>query len=358
MGARGDVHRGRPRRAGAVGGTRRVRGAPLDPVRSPRAEPRRRRGAVEGGSPRPDARRPRAVPGSTGLGYAPAVLLPAASSPPWSSRAPPRRRGGRVAPAPGRPGASWRPRTSSSRRTSSPTRPDASRRAARGAARRHPARAVRCRSRAPGAAPRRRVRAGGGLPRARPEPYEGFFARSASGHAAVVLRGDFGRVTRAGIVAHELTHAVLGPIVPRAPLWLAEGLATYMEAAGEGEDGETVRIGAPPPHRLAAARARPSSAGGGARGDGRAGRGPVRDEWLLVHYLLAQHRQRFLAYEGRLARGGICRSRRETFPEWHPRSRRRSRASTRRCSGTRATTAATSRPGSPREGRGRTASPS
>ncbi len=152
-----------------------------------------------------------------------------------------------------------------------------------------------------------------------PKPYEGFFARSASGHAAVVLRGDFGRVTRAGIVAHELTHAVLALIVPRAPLWLAEGLATYMEAAGEGEDGETVRIGAPPPHRLAAARRDRAPLAGVLAATGQLGAGQYATSWLLVHYLLAQHRERFLAYEGRLARGGDpAAAWRETFPEWDP----------------------------------------
>jgi hypothetical protein len=92
-----------------------------------------------------------------------------------------------------------------------------------------------------------------------------------------------------------------------------------MEAVGEGEDGETIRIGKPPPNRLAAARLdgvpvaevlTPSR-----RFEGR----EYATSWLLVHSLLAQHRARFVAYEARLARredpGAAWR---EVFPEWDP----------------------------------------
>ncbi len=43
-----------------------------------------------------------------------------------------------------------------------------------------------------------------------PRPLEGFFAAPrGGGEAVVVFRADVGRVTRAAIVAHELTHAVV-----------------------------------------------------------------------------------------------------------------------------------------------------
>ena len=46
-----------------------------------------------------------------------------------------------------------------------------------------------------------------------PRPLDGFFAAPRGGEAVVVLRADVGRVTRAAIVAHELTHELTHAVV-------------------------------------------------------------------------------------------------------------------------------------------------
>jgi hypothetical protein len=152
-----------------------------------------------------------------------------------------------------------------------------------------------------------------------PKPFEGYFAVSSRREPAIVARADVGRVTRARILAHELTHAVVRLVLPRPPRWLDEGLATYMEAAGEGEDGETIRIGRPSPNRLAAALQDPVPVAELLTPRRRFEAREYAKSWQLVHYLFAKHRARFLAYEGRLARsedpGGAWR---EVFPEWDP----------------------------------------
>jgi hypothetical protein len=152
-----------------------------------------------------------------------------------------------------------------------------------------------------------------------PKPIEGFHAVSSRRESVIVARADVGRVTRAGILAHELTHAVLRLVLPRPPRWLDEGLATYMEAAGEGEDGETIRIGTPPPNRLAVARGDRVPVAEVLTPRRRFEGGEYATSWLLVHYLLAQHRTRFLAYEQRLTRReDPVVAWREVFPEWDP----------------------------------------
>jgi hypothetical protein len=154
-----------------------------------------------------------------------------------------------------------------------------------------------------------------------PKPIQGYFARSRGGDATIVVRGDLGRVTRAGLIAHELTHAVLARALPRRPPWLDEGLATYVEAIGEGSDGETLRLGAPPPHRLEAARRNPVPVAEVLAARGLLDASQYATSWLLVHYLLAQQRDRFLAYERRLARGEEpAAAWRTEFPEWDPAS--------------------------------------
>jgi hypothetical protein len=150
-----------------------------------------------------------------------------------------------------------------------------------------------------------------------PRPVEGYFAVSSRREPVIVARADVGRVTRAGILAHELTHAVVHLVLQRPPRWLDEGLATYMEAVGEGEDGETIRIGTPPPNRLAAARQDRVPVAEVLTPSRRFEGGEYATSWLLVHYLLAQHRTRLLVYEARLARReDPVAAWREVFPEW------------------------------------------
>lgn len=154
-----------------------------------------------------------------------------------------------------------------------------------------------------------------------PKPVDGFFARSRDGHTVIVARADVGRVTRAEIVAHELTHAVVAVALARRPTWLDEGLATYMEGVGEVSDGELVAVGAPPARRLAAARRDRASVASVLSARGHLDPDQYATSWLLVHYLLAQHRDRFVAYEMRLAAGQEpAAAWREAFPEWDPAS--------------------------------------
>jgi hypothetical protein len=151
-----------------------------------------------------------------------------------------------------------------------------------------------------------------------PPPHDGVFVGGGGG--VILLRGDLGRVTRASIGAHELMHYLLGRAIPRHPAWLAEGLATFVEGAGEGAAGETLRLGAATPERVWASRTDRAPLGEVLA----APRGPFTapqyaTSWLLVHFLRAKHAERLVAYERRLARGedpGAAWV--AAFPEWDP----------------------------------------
>jgi tetratricopeptide (TPR) repeat protein len=137
----------------------------------------------------------------------------------------------------------------------------------------------------------------------------GYFAYGSRGSLLVTsshtyLAGDYG--LDLAIVAHELTHYLSFLALARQPLWLAEGLATFMETARILPGGERVEMGALPSSWLRTAQRR---------------RVPVQtlwewgavdvdpDEkselyatsWLLVHLLINHHAPQLAEFLDRLA---------------------------------------------------------
>ncbi len=124
------------------------------------------------------------------------------------------------------------------------------------------------------------------------------------------------------VLATDLAAAAADELraIPRHPVWLGEGLATFVEGAGEGTAGETLRLGAATLARVRAARkdrAPVSEVLIATRGSFK---GPqYATSWLLVHFLRTKHGDRLVAYERRLARGedpGTAWV--AVFPEWNP----------------------------------------
>jgi hypothetical protein len=150
-----------------------------------------------------------------------------------------------------------------------------------------------------------------------PAPLEGLFTPRGGG--VVLLRGDRGRVTQASIVAHELMHGLLSRAIPVHPAWLAEGLAQYVEGAGEGRDGETLRLGAATAERAAGARTDRAPVGQVLEAPALFDGPRYATSWLLVHFLRAKHPERLVAYARRLARGEThAAAWSAIFPEWDP----------------------------------------
>lgn len=139
-----------------------------------------------------------------------------------------------------------------------------------------------------------------------PDGAEGYYLRHAGGPPRVVLSGALDRRQRA-LLAHELTHHYLAGALRRQPRWLAEGLAVYAESLADDPGGQALRVGAPPPERLARARASPVPVRELLAWDGTPGDRPALDayaaSWLLVHWLAHRRPEAFGALRHRLAEG-------------------------------------------------------
>jgi hypothetical protein len=107
------------------------------------------------------------------------------------------------------------------------------------------------------------------------------------------------------ILQHELAHLVSASVLPRQPMWFAEGLACYFETVRKDPRTETMIVGEPLPERVTYLDVRfPNSFGW-----------MVRDEplgitygfetaaWLLVHYFEDARPQQFDAFMDALAQG-------------------------------------------------------
>jgi hypothetical protein len=107
------------------------------------------------------------------------------------------------------------------------------------------------------------------------------------------------------ILQHELAHLVSVSVLPRQPMWFAEGLACYFETVRKDARTDTMVVGEPLPERVTSLDVRfPSSFDW-----------MIRDEpvgltygfetaaWLLVHYLEDVRPQQFDAFMDLLAQG-------------------------------------------------------
>jgi hypothetical protein len=121
------------------------------------------------------------------------------------------------------------------------------------------------------------------------------------------------------IVTHELTHAIMFPVIPHQPPWFAEGLAGYFETAYVHADHESVDLGKPLDYiiqRLHTGR-RTTVAELFA-----CDQHPCMDDgfyamaWALFAYLVNQHQAQLLALThriGELPRGAWKQAWAETF---------------------------------------------
>jgi tetratricopeptide (TPR) repeat protein len=164
-----------------------------------------------------------------------------------------------------------------------------------------------------------------------PEDADAYYLQ-VDGDPTVVMTTTFGPYTRI-IVAHELTHHLLGRVFARQPRWFAEGLASYLETiGGAGEFTEedfakrsflapgTYVVGAVPKHRYA--RVHPWTGG---LGEVLAAKGQLADTrayglaWSLVFYLIQTRPKEFGDLQGRFARGQDPDAAwLEVFPQWNP----------------------------------------
>jgi tetratricopeptide (TPR) repeat protein len=153
-----------------------------------------------------------------------------------------------------------------------------------------------------------------------------YFMARPGGEAAIVLVGDLERDLRPVTIGHEITHYVLARTFQWQPYWVSEGLAKNMEdaleqatSAGSGEGRGPLE---PRPDLLRDARrpyrAKVAEVLAAPRPE-RVSPGAYATGWLLVRYLLAQHRDAFGAFMRRLDRaedpGAAWRA---EFPAWDP----------------------------------------
>lgn len=106
------------------------------------------------------------------------------------------------------------------------------------------------------------------------------------------------------VAAHELTHYIAHQALVNQPRWFSEGLASYFESVRFVGEGALV-IGGVPKQRFDALRFlgvdKPSELLAGAHSTSE----PrfYGSAWLLVHYLMTEHPDAFVAYQKALARG-------------------------------------------------------
>jgi Protein of unknown function (DUF1570) len=105
-------------------------------------------------------------------------------------------------------------------------------------------------------------------------------------------------------IAHELTHGMAFQAIAHLPRWTSEGLASYFESAHFHSDG-SFQIGSVPQQRYQSLQQlgwdRPSTLLRGTYGE--VGLRFYGASWLLVHYLMTNHADGFVAFQDHLARG-------------------------------------------------------
>jgi hypothetical protein len=118
------------------------------------------------------------------------------------------------------------------------------------------------------------------------------------------------------VLNHELTHFVAFAAMPRQPPWFAEGLASYFETARFDREGTHFIVGKPSllyHDVLRSLRLVPPSELIG-KSDFKLDEQYYASAWVLVHYLLSQRDEQFVAYQTGLAKGvGYARSYEQAF---------------------------------------------
>jgi hypothetical protein len=122
----------------------------------------------------------------------------------------------------------------------------------------------------------------------------------------IVIGGARDRTARQ-TVKHELAHAICFWFFPFEPLWLAEGLATYLETVEYDRDKHRVSAGDVPGQDyvfLRRFKAVPARELFGVREEQQDVRLAFFEtsSWLLVHYLINRHGPAFGEYQKRIAR--------------------------------------------------------
>src|SRR5262249_15016427 len=82
------------------------------------------------------------------------------------------------------------------------------------------------------------------LPRDLPRGTIGITTRDALGHYSVALSADED-LAEAAVLKHELAHVIANQYLLRAPLWLEEGIAVYLETLKLEGDSATVGLAHP-----------------------------------------------------------------------------------------------------------------
>lgn len=139
-----------------------------------------------------------------------------------------------------------------------------------------------------------------------PQGLAGSTGTDGLGHLRVIsgLERDMSQVP---VLKHELAHVVNSQFLLRSPLWLSEGLATYLETLAL--EGGQATLGRAPAAWAVEANQRPLDAAGLFATGPEIYAGTDEEKtsfyvrsWLLVHLLVNRHRLELEAFMGRLGR--------------------------------------------------------
>jgi len=138
---------------------------------------------------------------------------------------------------------------------------------------------------------------------------EGYFAHALFQPLVVISAG--GPLFRLRVIKHELVHYLSGQIIPRQPLWFAEGLASFYETIEYDTGSGRITVGGPPPALLEAAQqtgvANIQEIFGAtsidATDDRYAATRFYAAAWITVHYLMSRRPEAMMRYEKALRDG-------------------------------------------------------
>jgi tetratricopeptide (TPR) repeat protein len=138
-----------------------------------------------------------------------------------------------------------------------------------------------------------------------PRDVAGLMAQDSLGHVLVILSASLD-LAEASVLKHELAHVITNQFLLRAPLWLSEGIALYLETLKLNGDSATIGLAHPGAYHLSRRTSLDIGSLMTAGPEVYLGSELARVEfyaraWLLTHMLVNRHRTLFDLYIKRLA---------------------------------------------------------